>query len=420
MKDNWEIYKIIDLVEVRVSNVDKIISNDERGVKLCNYMDAYRNRYLSNSTTYSFGSVNSSEYSKFLLKQGDVIITKDSETPEDIAVASVVIEDLIDVVCGYHLAILRPKNELIDGQFLMHKLRLPSVQKLFYKIASGSTRYGLTIGGIENIKLTLPLLPHQQKIAKILSTCDAVIEKTEAAIEKYKALKQGMMHDLFTRGIDVETGKLRPSPQDAPELYKNSVLGMIPKEWEVKRLEDVCFVNQGLQIAISNRFKVSGRGRYLYITIQYLNNPEDEGYTYFIENPFESVICRKSDVLMVRTGNTGMVITDIEGAFHNNFFKINYNKDINKEYLVYYLKRDVIQKMIINYAGTTTIPDLKHGDFYKIPFLKLSWKEQELISNKIKLIDQKLSLEQGVLLKYRQIKLGLMQDLLTGRVEVSE
>jgi type I restriction enzyme S subunit len=83
--------------------------------------------------------------------------------------------------------------------------------------------------------------PHSpnKKIAKILSTCDEVIEKTEAAIAKYKAIKQGMMHDLFTRGIDTATGKIRPSYQEASELYKESALGMIPKEWEVKRLEDV-------------------------------------------------------------------------------------------------------------------------------------------------------------------------------------
>ena len=74
--------------------------------------------------------------------------------------------------------------------------------------------------------------PKQRKIARILTTVDNVIEKTEAAISKYKAIKDGMMHDLFTRGIDVKNGKLRPAFEDAPELYKKSELGMIPKEWE--------------------------------------------------------------------------------------------------------------------------------------------------------------------------------------------
>ncbi|MDO9635306.1 MAG: restriction endonuclease subunit S, partial [Paludibacter sp.] len=77
-------------------------------------------------------------------------------------------------------------------------------------------------------------LPEQQQIAKILSTADAVIEKTQAAIAKYKAIKQGMLQDLFTRGIDITTNKLRPRYEDAPHLYKKSKLGMIPVEWVYK------------------------------------------------------------------------------------------------------------------------------------------------------------------------------------------
>ena len=85
--------------------------------------------------------------------------------------------------------------------------------------------------------------PEQQRIAKVLSTADAVIEKTQVAIGKYKAIKQGMLQDLFTRGIDLKTGKLRPRYEDAPELYKESKLGWIPREWEVKIVDDIAKVN---------------------------------------------------------------------------------------------------------------------------------------------------------------------------------
>lgn len=268
------------------------------------------------------------------------------------------------------------------------------------------------------LEIKFPPLPQQRKIANILSTADAVIEKTEAAIAKYQQLKQGLMHDLFTRGIDAHTGQLRPKQEDAPELYKMSALGWIPKEWEVETFKDISEVNQGLQIAISNRFKEDGDNRYLYITIQYLNNPEGDSYKYFIENPPTSVICNESDILMVRTGNTGMIVTDILGAFHNNFFKIDYSNNINKDFLVYFLKRKEIQNLILSYAGTTTIPDLKHGDFYKLPLNRPSFEEQTQITRKLQSIDQKIQTEQQALVKYQQLKAGLMQDLLTGRVEV--
>jgi type I restriction enzyme S subunit len=261
-------------------------------------------------------------------------------------------------------------------------------------------------------------LPQQRKIAQILSTCDAVIDKTEAAIAKYQAMKQGLMHDLFTRGIDVATGKLRPRYEEAKHLYKESELGWIPKEWDCVEFGKISVVNQGLQIAISERYKESGDNRYLYITIQYLNDIHNEGNTFYIQNPSESVICGKEDVLMVRTGNTGMIVTDTDGVFHNNFFKINYAKDVLKKYLVYYLNRFEIQTMIMNYAGTTTIPDLKHGEFYKIPFLKPTEKEQELIYSSLESLDKKIQTEQSALSKYQQLKTGLMQDLLSDKVEV--
>ncbi len=243
----WDNNKLSDLVDIRVSNVDKKIYPNKKKVKLCNYMDAYSNDYITSNIRYSEGSADLNELNRFRLISNDVIITKDSETPEDIAVSSVVTEEIENLVCGYHLAILRPRKNRIHGPFLMHKLKLPQVKKYFFRMASGSTRYGLTIGGIENTELSHPPLPHQRKIARILTTVDNIIEKTESAIEKYNAIKQGMMHDLFTRGIDIKTGKLRSSYEDAPELYKETELGMIPKEWDICVLNDYCssFINGG-------------------------------------------------------------------------------------------------------------------------------------------------------------------------------
>ena len=118
-------------------------------------------------------------------------------------------------------------------------LILSKINEIDYKFFIGSGLKHLQKELLNNNFYKIPPLPQQRKIANILSTCDEVIEKTEAAIAKYQALKQGMLHDLFTRGIDVKTGKLRPSYQDAPELYKESDLGLIPKDWEVKDLGDV-------------------------------------------------------------------------------------------------------------------------------------------------------------------------------------
>ena len=136
------------------------------------------------------------------------------------------------------------------------------------------------------------------------------------------------------------------------------------KDWKMNVFGDVCTVRQGLQIPISRRLTEYEEDCYEYITVQYLHGGKEREY---IKSPKSSVICTKDDILMTRTGNTGMVITDVAGVFHNNFFLIDFDrKKYEKVFLVNYLKLDTIQADIIRRAGTSTIPDLNHGEFYKI------------------------------------------------------
>lgn len=259
----------------------------------------------------------------------------------------------------------------------------------------------------------------QQRIAEILSTIDQAIETTEALIHKYQQIKAGLMHDLFTRGLTAN-GKLRPPREQAPALYQETPIGWIPKEWDSLQMRNISNVNQGLQIAISERYKNPSPNKYLYITIQYLNNQESETNTFYIEEHNPAVICGYDDVLLVRTGNTGMVVTNVIGVFHNNFFKISYNRDkVNRDFLVFFLKRPEIQQLMLNYAGTTTIPDLKHKDFYKLPFHCPSANEQNSISGILNSINEKILMETKSITKFRQQKSGLMHDLLTGKVPVT-
>ena len=171
-----------------------------------------------------------------------------------------------------------------------------------------------------------------------------------------------------------------------------------------------------MQIAISDRFKEGGTGKYKYITIQFLKKDSD---VYYIENPSKNVICNKDDVLLTRTGNTGIVITDVEGVFHNNFFLIDYNREkVSKYFLKYYFENEPVKKLILAKAGTTTIPDLNHGDFYSIPFIYPDILEQKKIENVLLIIDIQLNKNKVSLEKLQELKKGLMQDLLTGKVRV--
>lgn len=129
------------------------------------------------------------------------------------------------------------------------------------------------------------------------------------------------------------------------------------------KLKELCTVNQGLQIPIADRYKEPGKNRYFYITVQFL---KDSSENYYIENPSKSVICSKEDILVVRTGNTGQVITGVSGCFHNNFFKVTPNEKIYPRYLYYALNNKKMHDAMLNAASGTTIPDLKHSSFYDL------------------------------------------------------
>lgn len=143
------------------------------------------------------------------------------------------------------------------------------------------------------------------------------------------------------------------------------------------KLKEICDVNQGLQIPIEQRFTENGKNRYFYITVQFLK--ESHTNKFYVENPPSSSICHEDDILIVRTGSTGQIVTGVNGCFHNNFFKVNYNKKlINGRYLYHCLKTKEKYKEMLQRAGVTTIPDLNHFMFLdmEIPFPEKSVQDQ--------------------------------------------
>ncbi len=205
----WVTRPLSTLADVRVSNVDKKSLPGEKPVLLCNYMDAYANDYIRSDIAFMEATASAAEIAKFKVDVGDVVVTKDSETPDDIGIPAVVTEQIDNLVCGYHLALLKPRKEFVDPVFLCKQLGSYEAARYFGQRAAGSTRYGLSNGALANFPVSLPGLPKQRRIATILTGIDTAIEKTEALIAKYQQIKAGLMHDLFTRGV-LPNGQLRP------------------------------------------------------------------------------------------------------------------------------------------------------------------------------------------------------------------
>jgi len=186
--------------------------------------------------------------------------------------------------------------------------------------------------------------------------------------------------------------------------------------WEQRKFKDFTKLSQGLQIAISERYIEPGESREFYITNEFLNSKSNK--KYYIENASKNVIADEKDILMTRTGNTGEVVTDTKGAFHNNFFKIAYNSDETAKLFLYYLLNSApIQKDILVRAGTSTIPDLNHNDFYEIKVATPKFEEQQRIGSFFKQIDDAIALHQRKLEKTKELKYAYLSEMFPSKGE---
>ena len=202
---HWKVKRLKHIAEILPSNVDKHIYPDEIQVRLCNYTDVYYNDYITVGTVLQKGSCKEREFAKFALRKGDVIITKDSETPDDIGVPTFVKDDLDDVVCGYHLTMIRPLA--CRGEFIFRFIQSDRTRKYFELESNGITRYGLGKPSIENLLLPIPTDSEQKQIADYLNNktqqIDDLIATEQRKIELLKEYRQSLISEAVTGRIDV-------------------------------------------------------------------------------------------------------------------------------------------------------------------------------------------------------------------------
>jgi len=207
----------------------------------------------------------------------------------------------------------------------------------------------------------------------------------------------------------LQVQKVKPGYKLANWYYGKKI--SIPNEWNVKSLKEYCKVRQGLQIPISERFHEPGLNRFQYITVKSIHS---NTFNEYIENPGKRVVCTEEDILFTRTGNTGEIITNIKGVFHNNFFLVDFNKKILfKDYLIYFLKQKRIQGIILSLSGATTIPDLNHGDFFRLLITIPPLHEQQKIASILSTIDTNILQSKKIIEQSLKLRNGLMQKLLT-------
>jgi len=251
-----------------------------------------------------------------------------------------------------------------------------------------------------SLPIRLPTSIEQRRIAEILDTLDDAIQKTEQLIAKLKQIKQGLLHDLLTRGID-ENGQLR-DPIAHPEQFKDSVLGRIPKEWNIQKLGEVLSMQAGNTLASEY---ISENGSYPV----YGGNGM-RGYTSTFTH----------DGMFVLIGRQGALCGNIVVAT-GKFYATEHAIVVTpmEPTSVGWLK-DYLTEMNLNqYSESSAQPGLSVQKISRLPVAVPRFEEQGAIDSILTGIEREIANELDIVRKYNSIKKALMHDLLTGKVRVT-
>lgn len=255
----------------------------------------------------------------------------------------------------------------------------------------------ITKEDLKKFQILLPYLHEQSAIASILSTIDEAIEKTDQLIEKYKRIKQGLMQDLFRYGID-ENGQIR---SEKTHKFKDSPLGRIPDEWEVKEFIRVCILQRGFDLP--NQYRIAGE-----IPIYGSNGIDGWHNRKAVNGP---------GVITGRSGTIGIVhYSSIDyWPLNTTLYVKNFYKNSSK-FIWYFLSSINLSK----YSVATGVPTLNrnfvHPQLVVIPGIQ----EQSRIASVLSSADEAIEKEQSYKEKLLSLKRGLMEDLLTGKVRIPQ
>ena len=241
-------YKLADIAKIEISGVDKKTMDGEIPVRLCNFVDVYYNWAITKEKAKSFmvASAKQTEIDKCSIGKDMVAITKDSETRDDIGIATYIADDFEDVLLGYHCALITPNPAIVDGKYLNAFMHTRYIQKYFENNASGSgQRYTLSNDTISNIPVLLPSIEEQHTIGKLLADLDRKIELNKQINDNLEAMAK-QLYDYWFVQFDFPNEEGKPYKSSGGAMVWNEKLKReIPEGWKVANVFDELSVQYG-------------------------------------------------------------------------------------------------------------------------------------------------------------------------------
>ena len=430
LPDDWEAKPLRSAADYVVSNVDKVPDDDEIPVRLCNYTDVYSNEFITLAIDFMHATASEAEIAKFGLAVDDVLITKDSESWDDIGVSALVRETADDLVCGYHLALLRPLKHKMDGAFLFRCLQAKLVRVQLELAANGVTRFGIPKSEIGTMRLPVPPLPQQRAIADYLDRETARLDALAAAKERVLALLAEKRRALVTRGV---TRGLDPgtSLRDSGISW----LGEIPAHWRIVRLRflvigieqgwspEAAMIEPGIDEWGVLKLSAVNRGRFNEKEAKTLP-PDVQPRSSLEVHPGDVLVTRSNtpslvgDACVVETTRPKLMLSDIiyRLAIRTNI--------IDGRYIVSFLVLPVGRVQIENDARGTSASMVKisqeHIKNWWIPVPPIA-EQREIIAAlacQTRVIDQARATIERTITLIKERRAALIAAAVTGRIDI--
>lgn len=333
-----------------------------------------------------------------------------------------------------HVTVMRPRAELADSRWLNSLLRTPALQRHLERFCfAGSTnQLELSRTPLRVSRLPTPHIDDQRAMGLVIDTLDTAIHETEAIIAKLKAVKQGLLHDLLTRGIDAN-GELRPPQSEAPHLYMKSPLGWITKEWEVAPLGELSesLVDGPFGSNLKTAHYVENPGVRVVRLQNILAGEYDDSERAFISERHAASLARNrvtgGDALIASLGDASYPVgrsccypADLPDAINKaDCFRFRSSPRCRNEFVMLSMNGAAARKQVRGYEQGVTMKRINLGNLRRVEIALPSVPEQEAIAVRLETIQRQIEVTSLELQKLQFKKTGLMDELLTGRVRVT-
>lgn len=331
--------KLGDIATVEISGVDKKTKDGEQEIRLCNFVDVYYNWAITTAQHdgFMFATARPNEISKFQLKKGQVALTKDSETRDDIGVPTYIADDFDDVILGYHCALITPNKDILDGRYLNALLHTDYAKKYFACNASGSgQRYALSVEALNSFPVPMIPLRNQERIGEIFSALDKKIELNRRINQNLEAMAK-QFYDYWFVQFDFPNEEGKPYKSSGGKMVWNEKLKRnIPVGWHCGNLFEIAVFTNGLAC---QKFRPKDDEESLpVIKIREMHDGISDDTEEVTSNIPESVKVYNGDVLFSWSASLEVMLWAYGlGGLNQHIFKVTSANDFPKSFYYFQL-----------------------------------------------------------------------------------